>query len=236
MSHRLGTIERVNHFIAVSDFVRQKVIDMGVPAGKISTVYNFLDASDFTPARKPGRHFLYAGRIEREKGVFTLVKAAQEIPEVPLIIAGTGSCADELKAYVDSHGLSHIKMVGFVEGARLQELFKNALCTVVPSECMETFGLTSLESFAHGRPVVASRTGGIPEVVTHGENGFLCPPGDAAALRTHLMWMATHRQKATSMGFAGRRKLDSSFHPERHYARIYAIYRKALEQKKTLVA
>ncbi|MHB8983299.1 glycosyltransferase, partial [Thiobacillus sp.] len=87
------------------------------------------------------------------------------------------------------------------------------------------FGLTLVESFAHGRPVVASGIGGMTEVVTDGEDGFLVQPGDVAILRERLSWMVSRPINALDMGRRGRAKVEEQFSPERHYEKIMAIYK-----------
>jgi glycosyltransferase involved in cell wall biosynthesis len=99
---------------------------------------------------------------------------------------------------------------------------------VLPSQWYETFGLTILESFAHGRPVVASRIGGVPEVVDDNVDGLLVPPGDVAALREKLAWMSCHREEAARMGRRGREKALERFGAEGHYQRLHEVYGRIL--------
>jgi len=228
VSRALGSLEKVGHFIAVSDFVRKKVVQLGLPPERVTTVHNFMDVSNITPNFYPGRYFLYFGRIEEIKGVFTLLEAASALKTVDLLIAGSGSAFSKLEARIRELGLSHVKLLGFKEGAELRDLIAGSICTIAPSEWYETFGLALLESFAHARPVIASRIGGMEEIVTDGEDGFFFPPGDVDALRDRLAWMAGHRQRAAEMGAQGRRKVETKFNEEVHYKQLLDVYGKAL--------
>jgi len=122
--------------------------------------------------------------------------------------------------------LEHVKLLGFKRGQELVDLIQGSICTIAPSEWYETFGLNLVESFASGRPVVASRIGGMTEVVADGEDGFLVSPGDVDALRERLLWMVTHPGQALEMGLSGRAKVEDQFSPERHYEKLMAVYKK----------
>src|SRR6185436_4789239 len=101
-------------------------------------------------------------------------------------------------------------------------LVRASRCVVVPSQSYETFGLSALEAFAQSRAVLASRIGALPELVRDGENGFLVPPGDAAALAERLRWMAAHAREAEELGARGRALALERFSVDAHYARLSA--------------
>lgn len=227
VSRALGALDGVQHFIAVSDFLRNKVIELGVPAHKVTRLHNFVSCAGVQPACEPGGYFLYLGRLERNKGIFTLLDAVAPLTEMPLVIAGDGSERAALAVAVEQRGLAHVRVVGFQRGQELEALVRGSICTVAPSEWYETFGLTLTESFVHGRPVVASAIGGMPEVVSDGTDGWLFPPGDVEALRERLRWMWAHRAEAVAMGHAGREKVETRFSPERHYEGLMSIYQRA---------
>lgn len=226
VSRWMGAVDRIDHFIAVSDFLRDKVISLGVPAKKITTVHNFIDCGDTVPATQRGSYFLYFGRLERIKGIYTLLDAVEHLPDTPLLVVGHGSERDRVAAEIERRNMGHVKLLGFKTGTELHELIRGSLCTITPSEWFETFGLTLVESFVHGRPVVSSRIGGMTEVVTDGVDGWLVPPGDVGALRDRLAWMKDHPDAAIEMGQQGRRKVERQFSPEKHYQSIMEIYKK----------
>jgi glycosyltransferase involved in cell wall biosynthesis len=228
ISRGCGSISGIDHFIAVSDFVRSKVVELGLPAEKVTTVHHFIDLTGTQPNRLPGEYFLYFGRIERAKGIFNLIEAFRPLRGMRLLLVGSGSALPEVERIIEREGLDHILLLGFRRGAELEALIRDSICTITPSQCFETFGLTLIETFAHGRPVVASRIGGMTEVVADGVDGYLVPPGDAEALRERLLWLAAHRHEATEMGMAGRRKVEERFNPESHYRLIREVYRKVL--------
>ena len=231
VSLALGSISKIDHFITVSDFQREKTIEMGIPAEKLTTIHNFIDTSEIEPCSGLGEYLLYFGRLETYKGIFTLVEAASTLTDVPLLIVGDGEARSELEKIIEQRNLYHIKLLGFKQKDELIPLIRNSICTIAPSEWYETFGLTLVESFAYGRPVIASRIGGMTEIVTDTVDGYLFSPGDLEELRSHLQWMATHRKQAVEMGLAGRLKVETQFHPELHYEKILALYKKVTTKK-----
>jgi len=225
VSHWVGAISGVDHFIAVSQFMRNKMIELGVSPEKITTVYNFVDISAVSPNQKPGEYLLYFGRIERIKGLFTLLKAVAPMAHIPVKIVGDGNARAEMQTFIREKNLDHVEYLGFRSGRELKNLIHNSLAVVVPSQWFEPFGLTILEGFSHGRPVVGSRIGAIPELIKDEQDGFLFPPGDVETLREKILWLFEHPQQAVAMGQSGRKKVEALFSAERYYRELMAVYR-----------
>lgn len=225
----LGAIDKIDHFIAVSDFMRDKMLQYNIGQGKISTVHNFVDTTNYKPSEREGNYFFYFGRLERLKGIFTLLEASARIPDTPLIIAGTGAAEAELKAMIHERGLHHIKLVGFQSGEDLENLIKGSICTLMPSEWYENCPMSVLESLAYARPVIGSRIGGIPELIKNEKDGFLYEVGNADELFEKLKWMQNNRLKAVQMGIKGREKVEQRFGKEEHYKKIMDVYNKVLK-------
>jgi glycosyltransferase involved in cell wall biosynthesis len=124
---------------------------------------------------------LYMGRVQTYKGPQVLIRAFRRLPDptLRLHIAGTGPDAEACQALAD--GDARIRLYGFVGGDAREALLNSADCMVLPSLWPELFG-GSLEAFQAGAVVIASRVGGIPEVVRDGVNGLLVKPGDEVGL------------------------------------------------------
>ncbi len=228
VSKMLGSVSKIDHFIAVSYFQREKLIELGLPSDKVTTVHNFIDASDYQPSTALGEYFLYFGRLEQSKGLLTLIEAASLIKDTPLLIVGDGTARPKLEKLIQERELNHISLLGFKHTPELQKLIRHSICTITPSQWYETFGLTLIESFAHGRPVIASRIGGMTEIVTDGIDGYLVHPGDVEQLRERMLWMAEHLTQAREMGLAGRRRVETHFSSENHYQKLISVYQKVL--------
>jgi glycosyltransferase involved in cell wall biosynthesis len=226
VSSLIGSVSKIDHFIAVSHFQRKKLVELGIPAHKITTVHNFVNTSDSQPNNKPGKYFLYFGRLEKYKGIFTLIEAASSLKDTPLLIVGDGEARPEVEKLIMNKNLTHIHLLGFKEKEELSQLISNSICTISPSEWYETFGMCLLESFICGRPVIASRIGGMTEVVTENVDGFLITPGNVEELRERMIWMINNQHQAVAMGLMGREKVKTQFNAENHYQKIINIYQK----------
>lgn len=220
----LAGVGGVQRYIAVSEFQRRTLIARGVEEQRIVTIHNFTKIPELAVSMSSAAYFLYAGRVERIKGIMTLLAASSMVRDVPLLIAGDGEGMAEAHAFVESHRLSHVSFLGWVSPERAGELMAGALCTILPSEWPETFGLTLVETLARGRPVIGSRIGGIPEVIDEGEDGFLFEPGDGGQLSELLVWFRDHPGEALEMGLRGRRRVERLFSPETYYEKLRYVY------------
>lgn len=151
---------------------------------------------------------VFVGRLEKEKGVEFLLQAMvllrNTVPNVCLRIAGDGNCRAELERRAESLGISDkVVFLGWLDAERLREVLINSWVLVVPSIWEEGLGMVLVEAGLMGRPVVASKIGGITDVVRHRENGLLVPPGDRDALAEAIAAVLHDRKKARSMGLAG---------------------------------
>lgn len=224
----LGSISKVDRFIAVSNFQRTKLIELGIPSDKITTIHNFVNLSNVTPSQKLGEYLLYFGRLERYKGIFTLIEAASTLKDIPLVIVGDGTERAKVKQIIEQQDLKHIELLSFQQGKELQQLIKESICTITPSEWYETFGLSLIESFANGKPVIATRIGGMTEIVSDGADGYLIDPGNVVELRERMEWMSRNRDRALQMGSLGREKVEQQFSPKTHYQQLMKVYQELL--------
>ena len=143
--------------------------------------------------------FLFLGSLEPHKGIGIVLDALRRMPDVPvsLAIAGAGTMADACLAAARRD--PRIRFHGFVTGEEKDGLLGSADVLLFPSLCWEVVGLVMLEAFAHGVPVIASRTGGIPEFIEDGRTGLLVEPGDAEALATRMRQLAANRDVIAAM-------------------------------------
>ena len=180
-AHRLLRLQRrVDAFIAPSDFLRDKFIEFGWSPDKLVHMANFTNLPLATEVVMPGeRRVLFAGQLLRTKGVMTLLEAVRHMPGIRLDVAGEGPARDEIEALIsrpDWQG-GEVHVHGRVGKDVLNALIDAARVVVVPSEWYENSPYSVIEAFAHARPVVATRIGGLPELVVDGVNGITVEPG-----------------------------------------------------------
>lgn len=231
LTHRtIGTwSRRVDAYITLSNFARQKFIEDGLPASRIFVKPNFV-ARD--PGRGEGRggYALFVGRLSPEKGVKTLLEAWELLDEeaLPLRIAGDGPLAADVARA--SRRSSHIGWLGHRSQREIQELMKDARMLAFPSEWHETFGRVVIEAFAAGTPVVASGTGAAAELVDHGRTGLLFRTGDPSDLARQVRWLKQNPQRCIQMRREARAEYEERYTAERNYELLIGIYRQAMEK------
>ena len=221
-----GAVNDVDHFITVSDFQRRKLIEHGIPQSKLTTVHNFIDAEKIKTSNSEGGYFLYYGRIEEYKGIKTLLKSAAYLKNnAKVYFVGDGEYLEKAQSWAEQSGLSNVSFLGFKNDSELEKLINESICTITPSLCYETFGLTLIESFARGKPVIVSEIGGMTEIVEHGCDGFLFEPGNHVQLAEFMSWMLDNPRNSVKMGMMGRNKVLKKFSPAAHLEKIKNVYR-----------
>lgn len=212
----------VDAYIAVSEFVRQQYILAGFPAEKIFVKPNSLD-EDMIAKSDIGHNFLYVGRLSKEKGIETLLKAWKHMPEtIKLDVVGAG---DEEKIYMEEYK-SHTN-INFLGRKTVDEVYKYvsaAAAVIVPSEWYEPFGRIATEAFAHGIPVISSNIGGLSEIIDHRENGILFKAGDVESLIGALSEFLENDKNRKIMGLSAKNKYKSLYNRQNNYNQLIAIY------------
>lgn len=221
-----GNISKVDRFIAVSEFQASRLIKLGIPADKLKVVHNFVETNGIIPRlSSPSRSkFLYFGRLERSKGIFDVLDAAAQLPSCEFVFAGSGSAKEELENAVIKRALTNVTCVGFVVGDKLNDLIKSATATLLTPTVYENCPMSVLESMALGVPVIGSRMGGIPELVSHGETGLIVEPGNVSQLIDALSYCSTHHRKVHDMGVEAVQKVAENFSSQSHFEKLMAVY------------
>ena len=223
--HRLvGTYRRhVDAFIVPSQFYVSKLREWGVPAAMCRHVPNFVDATRYTPEYEPGNAFVYFGRLAREKGLHTLIRAAARSGSSVDII-GAGPELESLRQLAETEKAS-VNFLGYLAGAPLHQAIQSARAVVLPSEWYENAPMSVLEAYALGKPVIGARIGGIPELIRDGETGFQFTSGDTADLAGVLQRaMDAPAHEIAAMGARGRLWVEQGFARHVYRERILRVY------------
>ncbi len=228
---------RAARAIAVSEATRRIMVEQeGVPDARIAVVCNGQDppSAPAAPEVQAARDALGIGgapvclvvaRLHEEKGHAVLWRALpdvlREVPDLVVLCAGDGPHRGAIEAEVRRLGLERsVRLLG--QRADVPALVALSSLVVLPS-LAESFGFAALEAMSLGRPVVASRAGGLPEVVAEGETGLLADVGDAAGLAAAMRAVLRDPARAAAMGEAGRRRA-SLFTGERMVRGYEAVY------------
>jgi glycosyltransferase involved in cell wall biosynthesis len=237
--------------LAVSDFVARRKMDVDlVPGSRIQTIWNSLEMPpvvDDAPGTRshairrelgiaPSRTLIAcACRASPPKGLDHLFRAFDRLvsgdpsPSRPaLVYAGDGPALDDLRSLrARLAACEDIHILGYRDDAA--DLLGAADFAVVPSTWAEAFGLAALEPMSRGRPVIASRTGGLPEIVLDGETGLLVEPGDETALMTAMRDLAQDPERRDRMGRSARRRALELFSRDRQLDRLEELVLRGFE-------
>lgn len=227
---RRGLFDQVTRWVAISEAQRQIHIEMGIPADRIDVVHHFLETASDVPAPEfPSNGYaIFIGRLSPEKGVDRLLKAWASLPKNRrLVIAGEGPELIALKNLAAKLGLENVTFAGFLNHDAQKELWAGAAFSVIPSVWQEPFGMVVLEAWAKGRPVVAHRIGALPELITHGVNGFLADPDNTSELAAVLESTFQAGQSLAAMGRNGQERLQTHHHKSVWLDKMIQVYRNA---------
>ncbi|MCX5753621.1 MAG: glycosyltransferase family 4 protein [Candidatus Krumholzibacteria bacterium] len=222
---------RINRFITPSNFLKSKLLEGGFDPARIDCVPNFADLAGFAGLPEKD-YFCYVGRLSQEKGLDVLIRAMASLDAGRLLVVGDGPEAESLKALARELGANRVEFAGYRRGEELRRIIAESQFVVLPSRWYENLPYTVMEAFASSKAVVASRIGGIPEMVDDGVNGLLAPAGDAGALAAALRRMLGDRRVREEMGRRGREKAERHYGREKHYGEIERIYREVTTGKR----
>jgi glycosyltransferase involved in cell wall biosynthesis len=240
---------KADRVIAVSNFIKQEISKIyHVREEKIDEIPNGVSTDLFTPnvPKSEKNKIKESYNFEKalltlppvpRKGTHLLIKALpaviKEIPNLKLLIVGAIPTSDTY--YKFCYELSkklqveeRVSFVGWVDDVDLPKYYSVASAYVLPS-LYEPFGITVLESMACGTPVCASRSGGLPEIVTDGEDGFLFDSKDTASLAENLIALLSNDALQRRMSFNARKKIENQFSWDNIAARYIKSYEKTIQ-------
>jgi glycosyltransferase involved in cell wall biosynthesis len=229
--HRLiRTWDRVNLFIAVSDFERDILIRGGLPAEKIFVKPNFVDVDTLETVNISQDAALFVGRLSREKGIKTLLAAWTSGRILHrLKIIGDGPMVDEVRACAVSN--SGVEYLGSRPSEAVYREMAKAKYLVFPSEWYETFGRAVVEAFSQGTPVLAADLGCVRELVEDGITGYLFPPGNVDALVAGA-FRFSGGENYERMRANCRKQFLSKYTADINYPLLMDVYEKAIAIRK----
>jgi glycogen synthase len=215
-----------------SEAMYEELMGRGLPLRQPPEIIeNGVDLDTFRPADgwpADDNYLLFVGRLVEQKGVEYLIRAylyvRTKYPDLRLKVVGSGDLREALAGLATNLLLADgVDFLGWQTGSELVGLYQRAAAVVVPS-IYEPFGMTALEALACRRPVVASREGGLPDIVRHREHGFLAEPKDELDLAQWLMALLSDPARRNSMGTAGRAYVQEHYRWSDIAGRYLALY------------
>jgi len=219
---------KIDVLIAPSNFLRKKLIEGGIPKEKIVVKAHFIKCEEIKPSYEFDNYAVYMGRLSPEKGLFTLLRVWKELPNFTLMIMGDGPIRNELENFVIEEEIANVEFLGFIKGPKRFEILKKAMFMVFPSEWYESFGYAIIESLACGTPVIASRIGGLEELIEEGKNGLLFEPGNIEDLRKKILYFIENPKLIIDMRRYAREIAEKKYSSEVGYKNLMQIHNRLL--------
>ena len=193
LAGRVRGAYRKPFYICLSEFNREKYLELNrrlkkevFPEDRLFVKPNFTYPAE-KRGERDGGYYLFMGRLDKVKGCDLVIRAFARMPELKLVIAGSGPEEEALRALARETGSGNIRFAGFVAGQEKAELLGGARALIVASQWYETFGMVVIEAFAAGIPVIGGNIGNIAALIQDGVTGFLfdyqSPESLAAAVR-----------------------------------------------------
>lgn len=217
--HRAArTFSRPDMYLAVSTFVRDKHVEAGFSPERIKVKPNFA----WPTARREGagEYFLFLGRLTAEKGLDSLFAAFDRLQGVPLVVVGDGPDASRLKSVAPSG----VEFRGALDPSELAGIFRGARALVFPSIWYEGAPRVIIEAYAAGVPVLASRIGGVPELIAEERSGLLVEPGDTEAWSSAIERLLDDAE-SLRLGEGAWSLWNEGFRPEHGLENLESAYR-----------
>ena len=234
--------KRSELLICCSNYMKHEIFRLfDCPSSKLRVIPNGVELENIqsginqiSQREDDGKTIVFLGRLVPEKGVQVLISALpaiiRAVGEVRLVIAGKGPYQEELKQLAVEFGVSEqVDFIGFVNDESRNRLLNRATVAVFPS-LYEPFGIVALEAMAAGVPVIVSDTGGLRDIIEHGIDGYLSPPGNAEMLSIYVAELIRHPELAKHFSKRARRNVLVKFNWQQIAVETLGVYAEACRE------
>ncbi len=221
----------IDMFLFQSEFTRDMFVKFGYNINKTHIIENPFDSSPIQPNYVGNNYILYFGRIEKEKGIYTLLKAMKHLPEIKLIVIGNGTELENCLKYVGENSILNVQFIGPKWNNELDPFIRDCNFVVVPSEWHEPSPYVVLQSFSHGKPVIAANMGGLTDLVQNNKNGLLFQAGDEVNLSRSIKCLYQNRNLIIKLGMNARNILETKHSPKRYYDDTISLFTYLIKSK-----
>lgn len=223
--------KQVDMFLFQSEFTRDMFVKFGYDIKKTYVIENSYDSSNIQPNYQGKDYILYFGRLSQEKGILTLLDSMKMIPNVLLKIVGDGPESKNYVDYANENSITNVTFLGPKWGAELEPIIKDCEFVIVPSEWYEPSPYVVLQSFAYGKPVVASSIGGLKDLILNNKNGLLFKAGDSISLAQTISNLMTDKNLIREMGANARIILEKKYNSKRYYSETITVFTNLINSK-----
>ena len=234
--HTRAWLARVQRFIALTEFAKNVLVRGGLEAGKVCVLPNTIARAQMTErVSSEVPQVLYVGRLSGEKGIEPLLRAWTEVMRsgvrARLKVVGDGPAREALGHRDPVLG---VEFTGWLEADQVRSEMARSVFLVLPSLWYEGFPMVAVEALAAGLPVMASRIGGLPELVEDGVSGWLATPDHVGEWAQKLIAVLGDPTACSHAGVAARARFERHYAPERKLSALESVYRDAIEMRRKL--
>ena len=212
----------VDHYICPSVFLYEKFKSFNFFNDKLVQIYHGYDYAEIETAKSAPnlfneKYIVFAGRLEKIKGVHTVLNAMISCPGIHLKIIGEGTEEEVLKEFAVTNKLTNVSFLGKKNKQETLQIINGSEFLICASEWYEVLGFTVVEAMALSKPVIGSAIGAIPEMVIHNETGLLFEPGNVEQLADAIKLLYSDEALTTDMGENARKHINRLINTERHF-------------------
>lgn len=239
MHDAMNVHKRIDAFVVPSEFTYEKLHEYGIPYNKLHHIPTFFNLKEREPQVEYKPFALFIGRIEKQKGLMTLVKTFEELEyELKIIGFSNDGYEDDLKNYLGNKqhdGITfgknaNIKFLGKKTFEEITPYLKACLCTTVPSEWYDNFPNSLIESYAYKKAVIATDFGSLKYMVEDGKTGLKFKYGDIEDFRNKIRYMFNHPGEAIAMGEEGYTLIEEKYSPKAHYNKLIQLMTTTIQE------
>ncbi len=216
-------LDYVDTFIVQTEFQRRKFIGQGIPENKLAILPGIAPKMEPPPKNwAAGNPVTYIGRVSAEKGIFDFLKAAEALPHIPFVVAGSYDNFPDLP----KNSSKNVRWLGFLRGEALRQAYLDARIVVVPSRCYEGFPNVIVTAMMQERPVIATDLGAASTIITHDTDGRLFPFDNLEALISSIAELYNDETACRRLALKGHENATARFSAESVYKTLLNIYQK----------
>lgn len=225
-----GVTKKINAFIVPSEFTLSKLNEYGIPKEKLYHIPTFFNLKEENPKVEYQPYFLFVGRIEKQKGLMSLIKAFENTEyQLKIIGFSNDGYEEDLKKYLEGKQ-HHIEFLGRKSFEEIVPYLKSCLCTLVPSEWYDNFPNVVLESYAYKKAVIATDFGSLKYMVENNRTGMTFKYKDIEDLRSKIVYMYEHQEDSQRMGEAAYLQLVEKYSPIMHYEKLMKLFNELVKK------
>lgn len=221
-------VATIDLFIAPSNYYKSLYSQAGYKP--ITTLHNGIQMKSESPPLNSNKHnLLYVGRLAEEKGVEYIIRALplilKKFPDTNVIVVGDGPDMERLNKMSEKLLVSsHTTFTGKVKNDHVEKYYQQSTIVVVPSTYPDNLPTVCIEAMNCGRPIIAARIGGIPELVEDGRNGYLFEPKNSTQLAEKVIALFSDKEKLTQFGKKSRQMIEK-FSIDTHTSKLLSLYK-----------